>query len=121
MLKKYRNVVYISGQITGLNPSMCKNIFSNAEKKLTKKCSLFASHGEKPAQIGLFTKAINPLKLPVLFKNWYSRMVIDLFYLFFVADSIFMLTNWKESRGAKIEHKVAKFFNKSIYYEDELL
>ena len=121
MSKKYRNVIYISGQITGLNPSMCERIFSNTEEKLTKRCAIFLSHREHAAYISVFTKVINPLKLPVLFKNWYSYMTVDLFYLIFKADSILLLTNWETSKGAKIEHKVAIFFKKGIYFEDEML
>lgn len=34
-------------------------------------------------------------------------------------DTIYMLKGWKQSRGAKIEHKFAKDNNIEIWYEEE--
>lgn len=34
-------------------------------------------------------------------------------------DAIYMLKNWRRSRGSKIEHAKAKELNKEIYYEEK--
>jgi len=35
------------------------------------------------------------------------------------SDAIFMLSNWKESKGAVTEYALALALNKGIYYEEE--
>lgn len=108
---RYQNTVYISGQITGLKKTVYEWKFNSAERHLERRIKHYHDRTR------MFTKVINPLKLPFIFNNWYVYMTIDLYYLIFKCDSIYMLTNWQSSRGAIIEHKVAKYFDKQIYYE----
>ncbi len=39
------------------------------------------------------------------------------FYWLKRCDAIFMLPNWRESEGAKLEHEEAKIRNKTIFYD----
>jgi hypothetical protein len=64
-----------------------------------------------------YDRVINPCKLPVIIRNWYVFMAIDLYYLIFKCNYVYMMNNYHDSRGAKIELKVARFFKKNIIFE----
>lgn len=49
--------------------------------------------------------------------TWRQFMRHDLILLD-KADGIYMMQGWKESRGARIEHRYAKLKKKAIIYED---
>lgn len=84
--------VYISGKITGLETSVYESNFQKAEDLLKK-------FGFEP---------INPVKLTHDHdKSWLSFMRVDLKALL-DCDAIYMLDNWEESKGAKIEYDLAK-------------
>ena len=91
--------IYISGQITG-NP-LYKVQFAAAARIIK-----FA--GFEP---------VNPAELE-LSKDatWTDYMRRDL-KLLCDCDSIYMLKNWKKSKGAKLEHEVAKSLGLSVHYE----
>ncbi len=95
-------MIYISGQITGLSKNEYERNFQQAYNIL-----LIA--GKKP---------LNPLKLKHPFKFYWGYMFVDILALLFCSE-IYMMKNWKESRGAKIEHKIAKRLKKKITYEDK--
>lgn len=93
-------MIYISGKISGLDIEVARLNFASAK-------------------IRLFPDiVINPMEIEPMFglSNWYCHMFADVWELF-RCDSIYMLTNWKESRGARIEHFIAKLFKINIYYE----
>jgi hypothetical protein len=82
--------VYISGKITGY-PKAEKE-FAEAEKKLT--------------AAGL--TAVNPFRFNHDHdESWESYMRVCIIELC-KCNTIYMLPNWKDSRGAKIEYKLAK-------------
>jgi len=92
--------VYISGKINGM--------FSEAAMRF------------KVAEIGLLKKrfeVINPMDLPHNHnKEWSSYMREDISALC-ECDAIYMLTNWRDSRGSKIEHEIAIALDMAIMYE----
>ena len=83
--------VYLSGKISGLSEKHCKAKFTIA------KAAVYFNH---------FPKMIyNPLEIKPLFgiKKYWCFMAADLWTLIFKSDSIYLLDNWKDSKGAKIE------------------
>lgn len=91
--------IYISGQITGLEPKAAKAKFDKAEKILIEK-------GYNP---------VNPMKLniPIEGKAWIDYMLDDL-KLLFDCDAIYLLDNWQESNGARIEYLIAQEMGMTI-------
>ena len=96
--------IYISGKITGLDPKRAWMNFLSVEMRYFKK--------------GINT--VNPMNKKYLFNRigkmpWYVYMACDIFLLL-SCDTIYMQYNWKESRGSRIEHGIAKFLNYKIIY-----
>lgn len=93
--------IYISGQITGLDIKVAQNYFDTIEDELTK-----SGH-----------TAINPMKLVPYHPDhtWHHYMAEDIKALLY-CDAIFMLENWTNSKGAKIEHDIAKGLGLPVYY-----
>jgi len=98
--------VYISGKISGLNFDLVKLRFGRAEYEV-----LGASDCE----------VVNPIKrgLPK-WMPWFLHMIYDIILLL-GCNAIYMQRNWKDSRGAKIEHWVAKKLKYTIVYQAPLL
>lgn len=98
--------IYISGKISGLNFELVKQRFGRVEYEV-----LNASG----------CKVVNPLKkgLPKWFP-WIFHMIYDIILLL-GCNAIYMQRNWKDSRGAKIEHRVAKRLRYTIIYQAPLL
>lgn len=94
--------VYISGKITGLVHEEAFRKFESAEKVLS-------ALGHEP---------VNPMKLfapdPVM--TWRDYMVKDIQALF-ECSAIYMLTNWRDSAGARIEHAIAVETKIKILYQ----
>lgn len=84
--------IYISGKITGEKHFMRK--FAKAERKL------------KRAGYDVINPAKINAKLPKNSK-WRDYMIVSLAELS-TADAIYMLPDWQESKGAKIEHEYAE-------------
>lgn len=94
------NKIYISGKISGIE-NEAFYIFQKAETNLIKE-------GFEP---------VNPMKLNHNHdKSWSNFMKEDIKALC-DCDSIYMLKNWTESRGAIIEHGLAIMLEIKIYYE----
>lgn len=94
-----KKLIYISGKITGLDDYAEK--FSAAKKYL----------------IGLGLTVINPVECDhSKNKDWHEFMITDLKYLF-QCDAIYMLNNWSESTGARIEHFIAQETGMKIFYQ----
>lgn len=95
--------IYISGKISGLDVADYTSKFNSAEARL-KRC------------FGSDVQIINPLSInPFLgIKNWYCYMITDIWQLL-KCDSVYLLDNWHDSRGARIEYKVAKWRNMWIF------
>jgi hypothetical protein len=94
--------IYISGKITGLPIGIAKMMFSDAEKKIR--------------QLGHIP--INPMTWIPYDENkkWSDYMIEDI-KLLFNAEGIYMISNWKDSKGARIEHNIAIETNKIIIYQ----
>lgn len=94
-------LIYIAGKIGKQPVHLYKPKFENAEHGL----------------LLLKFKVVNPLRLPHNHeRTWKAYMREDLQALK-KCDGIFMLYNWKDSRGARIEHWFAKRYNKLIIYQ----
>ena len=91
--------VYIAGKITGY-PNY-KEHFKRAEEHLK----------------ALGHTVMNPAILPEGF-HWRDYMHICIPMLD-VCEAIYLLNNWRDSDGAKIEYHTANMSNKIIMYEEE--
>jgi len=91
--------IYISGKITGLDNFM--DLFRLAEIELK--------------QLGY--KVCNPALLPHDHDHtWQSYMREDICHLM-KCKGIYMLSNWKRSKGARIEWIIAYLLNYKIMYQ----
>lgn len=92
--------VYIAGKITN-NPNYKKQ-FAAAEH-------IAESRGHV---------AINPSVLPEGMKA--AEYMAICLPMLLMADRVWMLPNWKDSGGARVEHELAQYVGKDIRYMDEL-
>ena len=95
--------IYISGKISGLNILDAKIKFRNAEKELI--------------DMGYF-HIINPINLHSTsdLKTWEQYMIVDIEALF-KCDAIYMLKDWGDSKGARVEVAIAKELGLKIIYQ----
>ena len=90
--------VYIAGKITG-NPEY-KQQFAEAEKKLR-------AQGHT---------TMNPAVLPDGFEHQeYMRVC---FSMIDVCDAVYFLSNWEDSKGARMEYNYAFGTNKDLMFEE---
>jgi len=95
--------IYISGKITGLELCDAERLFNEAESKC----------------IELGFVPVNPIKLNHAHdKTWLSYMKEDIIAMM-ECDAIFMLSNYKTSKGAMIELELAKELGFSIYFDGD--
>ena len=94
--------VYISGKITGLQIEEVNENFSKA-------ASYIRSIGHIP---------ISPLDItpPNADMDWKEFMIKDISGLL-DCDAIYMLKNWGQSKGARIEYQIAKEMDLKIIFE----
>lgn len=92
---------YISGKITGLPLSEARELFSQAS--------------EFVKAMGLIP--VNPMEATpfVEGKTWSEYMLEDI-KLLLGCENIFMIPNYKESKGARIEFAIAEELNLFIIY-----
>lgn len=97
--------VYISGRITGLNDKLVEGKFRAAE-------TLLKDLGFEP---------VSPLKNGLDSSHaWEEHMTRDIEMLM-SCDAVFMLDNWKLSRGARIEYNIARETGKKLLFETLLV
>ncbi|OHB72387.1 MAG: hypothetical protein A2W17_04500 [Planctomycetes bacterium RBG_16_41_13] len=97
-----RKKIYISGQITGLPIEKARYLFEQAES------FLYNSIKADP---------YNPMKFSnCAWSKWEDVMKFDIKYLM-ACEGIYMLRNWKESKGAILEHHIAKELGYLIIYQ----
>lgn len=90
--------VYISGKVRGLKNY--REVFGQAEKRLQEQGNI----------------TLNPAALPEgMNAEDYMRICIPMLE---VADCIYMLKNWRDSEGAKVELAYAKCQGKEIFFEE---
>lgn len=90
--------VYIAGKITGV-PDY-KDKFNIAEKKLSNEGHI----------------CMNPSVLPGGF-HW-EKYIPICYSMIDACDAIYLLSNWKDSKGAVLEFEYAWLHNKEIRYEE---
>lgn len=94
--------IYIAGKISGEKYSVCFLKFHKAQKYCEKEFGQLA---------------FNPMKRVPFSWSWLRCMIYCIRVLKSECDKIYMLSDWKLSRGARWEHRVAKRNNIKIYYE----
>ena len=93
--------IYISGQITGLDLTEATTLFKEAEIMLKNRLH----------------EVINPMDLPHKHgQTWREFMLEDIDALM-GCQGIYMLENWRDSKGARIEHNIAVEMGLKIFYE----
>jgi hypothetical protein len=96
-----REIVYLSGKITG--SSEFKNEFADAERFLLDKGYI----------------VLNPAKLDLISPDLtYAEYMAICYRLIDISDIVFMLAEWKHSKGATAELKYAKSLGKKIMYQN---
>lgn len=93
--------VYISGQISGLSRPEAAEYFETAENLLL----LSGMTVVNPLRNGV------PVEAP-----WEDHMIVDIANLM-ACDSVYLLRNWENSRGARIEYNIAREMGKKIYLQ----
>ncbi|MDD2346604.1 MAG: DUF4406 domain-containing protein [Bacteroidales bacterium] len=91
------NKIYIAGKVSGLTYDIAYQNFLNAETDLK-------SQGD----------TINPLRICKSHWSWLRCMIVCIYHLITKCNRIYLLQNWKFSRGAKIEVWFAILFKKEI-------
>lgn len=102
MIKKQKSNIYLSGKISGLEDDAII-LFLRAKWELIEK------HGSANINV------INPIDTKPLFgiKQYWFFMITDIIALL-KCDAVYFLNNWTDSRGAKIEMRIALMFKKRI-------
>ena len=96
--------IYISGKITGLDPKRSWMNFLKIEIDYTR----------------LGIQVVNPMSKKYFFNRigklpWAVYMFFDIILLL-GCRGIYLQPNWEESKGARIEYKIAKFLRFTIIY-----
>lgn len=82
-------------------------------------CKVFDKfHGADFAISALNYRPVNPLYNGLSAKDpWLLHMAVDI-CLLIGSKAVYFQKDWKQSRGARIEHAVAKRLGKTIHYEN---
>ncbi|MEG1572803.1 MAG: DUF4406 domain-containing protein [Bacteroidales bacterium] len=91
--------VYIAGKISGLNPMVAFHRFSFAEFFLAERY-----------------KVENPMRFCPRYWGWF-RCIVKCIFRLARCQKIYLLDNWEQSKGAKIEVLFAILMNKKIIKE----
>lgn len=109
-IPKEKYSIYLSGQITGLFEVDALRNFIDAEVQASR---FLIKVLPKNVQIAI----INPMTLKHKKNaNWEDYMVKDISELF-KCQAIFMLNNWTNSKGARIERAIAHEMGITILYQ----
>lgn len=97
---------YISGKISGLPIEVAKRNFTFTDDYIGTKLKLHP---------------VNPMKKKIPDNSpWLLHMVLDI-ALLCVCRYVYFQANWQESRGARIEMRIAKRLKKEIFFETVLI
>lgn len=94
--------VYISGKITGFD--QYKQVFRYTELKLINRGFTVIN----PVKKNLLCKLLILLTTKRL--HWKIYMIFDIWQLFH-CDGIYLIENWEQSKGARIEKAIADILN----------
>jgi hypothetical protein len=89
--------VFISGKVSGEDYHKAYRKFANTERELE--------------SIGF--KVVNPMVICNQQWSWLRCMIVCIRHLL-SCHCIYQLSNWQQSRGARIENFIAKLFNKTF-------
>jgi hypothetical protein len=103
--------IYISGKISGFDLAY---IYFDYAERLLKQNYIVINPFKIKNETAQFLNSQNSKLCQTI--AWWLYMIKDIYYLL-DCDNVYMLSNWKESKGAKIEHAIAKFLKKKIIYE----
>ena len=115
------NKIFISGRVTG--QMFYREKFLGAEKKIVTP-KFFDRYGDASlsSKYGYFGfRPVNPcdfriMRHPLEECSWSLCMLVCLWHLT-GCSYIYMLNNWRDSRGARIEHRWATILRKKIIYQ----
>lgn len=89
--------VFISGKVSGIEYYVAYQTFANADRQLS----------------SMGYQVINPMK--ICRKNWsWLRCMAKCLWAIMFCDKVYQLEDWKDSKGARIEYRWAKFLRKRI-------
>ena len=91
--------IYIAGKVTGLSTFDLSQKFNSVEQTLTEQGY----------------KVYNPIKIVLEGTDWEPAMRKCISALI-ECDEIFMLHDWKQSKGARLEHDIAQKLKLRIIY-----
>lgn len=92
---------YNSGKIGGLSLPVAAKKFEQADKEIR----------------AIGCDPVNPLNNGLQFSDpWIMHMVLDV-YNMLLCPVVYFQRDWRESRGARIEYKIAKFFGKEMIFQ----
>lgn len=94
--------IYISGKISGLDIEEAKRIFKEAKELM-----------EAKGYIAVTPFDVSETKPE---KTWSDYMLEDIKEIF-TCDGLYMLNNWGQSKGARVEYAIAKEMNLFIIFE----
>ena len=100
IIDRQMDKVFISGKVSGLP-------YVYAQERFNRAASLFQGW-----------EVHNPVKLCKPSWSWWRCMVVCLWHLM-KCDAVVFMDNWQDSRGARIENRMAKFFDKQIIYVND--
>lgn len=96
--------IYIAGKVSGLPIHTTTIKFGEAQKKLSVKYPN--------------AKIYNPL---LVVNDWHCPWHVAMqkcLEALLASDMVYMLSDWQDSKGARLEHHVAQTIGKDISYED---
>jgi len=88
------NKIFISGKVTGESYLTAYKKFADMQKRLLSERWV----------------VINPMELCKPSWSWLRCMIVCCYQIIFKADAVLFLSDWQNSKGAKLERKVAVFF-----------
>ncbi len=103
IIEKHNLRIFISGKVSGGEYYTTRRKFSDAEKHLE----------------SLGYQVINPMLLCEKHWSWLRCMAVCLWHLS-KCHGICLLPDWRHSRGARIEYRLACSLKKDIFVSDDL-
>lgn len=113
--------IYISGKITGLPPEIVSETFTLGEQDAEERYKHLT-------HTGMNIEIVNPIKLDHSYaksleeKGFTQEQVWHIYMskcieALLTCNAVYMLKNWGDSRGARIEYAIAKELGLTIEYE----
>ena len=99
--------IFISGKVSGMDLEETRRKFFKAEQEIYDHNYFYSLRRE----------VINPMKLGLTFKDsWLKCMLVSICNLL-KCKSIYMINDYQDSKGARIELWIAKVLKYKIYYQ----